>query len=123
MIKWKFIAQIIPGILVVSTASHGLVKQSVDGAHVTGVYCSVEYNCSAYFDKDFTFTGTGKCATATGIDARRFQFDPNSNMGKSFLAILLTAQTTQALVYADGLGTCTNYGAIEDLNTIFIKNN
>lgn len=99
-------------------------NQVVDNAHVIGVYCSVQYNCSAYFDKDLSISPAGgtKCATSVGVDARRFQFDGASPIGKSMLAILLSAQASQSLVYAEGLGTCNIYSKVEDLNTVFIHN-
>ena len=119
----KLSGTMMAAILTTVSLSLGAGKQYVDNAHVIGVYCSVQYNCSAYFDKDLSVpSGTSKCATASGPDARRFQFDGNSPTGKSMLSILLTAQSTAALVFADGQGTCSVYTPVEDLNTIYIHN-
>jgi hypothetical protein len=119
----KIAASVLGFTLTVAALSYGM--QAVDGAHVTGVYCSMaSYKCSLYLDKDLIFSGTDpKCATSTGNDARRFQFDGDTPRGKTFLAIALAAQTSGSPVYAEGTGTCLIYtNKVEDLNTIFIHN-
>lgn len=97
---------------------------SIPSGHVTGVYCGYYGNanmCSVYFDVKVAGNQPACVPTSPALNEQnhRFQFRLD-DIGKGLLAIALSANSTGALVQADGTGACSIWGDTESLNTLFI---
>jgi hypothetical protein len=123
----------VPAISLLLFSVGAYANGSVTGAKVTGVYCGIFQKsndtktemCSVYFDKKITGSPTlnspTNCSKAfVGESYYRFQFKPD-NIGKTILAVALSAQASGALVIADGMGECSVWPDTEDISSLFIQ--
>jgi hypothetical protein len=71
-----------------------------------------------YFSLNGTTTGSPNCAVGGGYWVIK---DENSNSGKQQYAMLLAAHASGQKVGVAGLGTCTRWSNLEDVNYIVFE--